>query len=121
METTLCYEIRCFAINFLFAFLFGCQNSGDQKQYGDAAATDSTSTVILTGDSVKLVKTAGINLKVKNTEQSIKSIAALVKQFGGSVTYQNFNSEEEKRNELKLSPDSLLVVSVTVPRADITL
>lgn len=102
-----------------FALLIGCQINNDQKSYDDAV-TDSTSATGLTGDSVKLVKTAAITFKVKNAEETIRSVAALVKQFSGSITYQNLNAEEEKRNELKLSKDSLLVIAVAAPRADLT-
>lgn len=110
------------ALLFVFCFIVclpGCRNSGDQKTH-DGALSDSTSITGLTGDSVKLVKTAGINFKVKNTEQSIRAVATLVKQFGGSIAYQNLNAEEEGRNELKISTDSVLVVAVVAPRADIT-
>lgn len=100
--------------------VFSCQsNSSNDKEYLERL-TDSTSITGLTGDSVKLVKTASINFKVKNVEQSIRSVSALAQKYDGMLTYQNMDAAEERRAELRLSADSLLVVSTTTPRAEIT-
>lgn len=103
----------------LLCFFFSCQNSNDQKEYY-TPLSDSTSVTRLTGDSVKLVKTAGINFKVKNVEQSTRAVSGLAQKYGGMLTYQNMESPDERRTDLKLSMDSLLVITAATPHAAIT-
>ncbi len=99
-------------------YFFSC-NRSDEK-YGISALSDSTSASGLTGDSVKLVKTAGIIFKVKDVEQSGRSISAMAHKFGGLLFNQSYEAAETGRNELKISTDSLLVISTYTPQADIT-
>jgi hypothetical protein len=82
--------------------------------------SDTTSVTGLTGDSVKLVKTAATNIKVKDVEQSTRAVSALAQKFGGMLTLQNLEAVEQSRKELKLSSDSLLVITAVAPHADIT-
>lgn len=103
---------------FLFVFLLGCSNGENANTI--AALNDSTSVTGLTGDSVKLVKTACIHFKVKDAEQSTRAISALAQKFGGLIYNQNIESIEGSRNELKISDDSLMVISTFTPQADIT-
>ncbi len=105
---------------FLFVFLLSCNNNNGEKADTITALNDSTSITGLTGDSVKLVKTAGIHFKVKNVEQSTRDVSALAKKLGGLISNQNMESVEGGRNELKISADSLMVVSTFTPQADIT-
>ncbi len=100
-------------------FLFSCQHRANRK---DASPlNDSTSYSGLTGDSVKLVKTATLDFKVKDIEQSTRAVSGLVKEYGGMVYSQTITSAEEGRKELKLSSDSLLVITAFTPHAAITL
>jgi hypothetical protein len=111
------------ALSLLTAILLlsftSCQNNADEKA-SIATLTDSTSVTGLTGDSVKLVKTAGINFKVKNVEQSTRAVSSLAQKYSGMLTYENMENVEEGHRELKLSADSLMAITITTPRADIT-
>ncbi len=100
----------------LFLFL-SCQNQNQDSKY--EALSDSTSVTGLSGDSVKLVKTAAIRSKVKDVETSTKAVSELARNYGGMVFHQTLISREADRRELKLSNDSLLVISTYTPTADI--
>ncbi len=99
-------------------YFFSCNQSGSNEKF--AQLNDSMSLSGLAGDSVKLVKTAGINFKVKDVEQSARSISTLARKFGGMLFNQSYAAAETGRNELKISADSLLVISTFTPHADIT-
>lgn len=85
-----------------------------------ASISDTVSVTGLTGDSVKLVKTAGLNIKVKDVEQSTRDISALAHKTGGMIYDQNLEFTEDGRNELKISADSLMVITTATPRGEIT-
>jgi hypothetical protein len=102
----------------LLLSVLSCQNNPLEK---DAASlSDSASITGLTGDSVKLVKTASIHFKVKDVEQSTRTVSAMAQQAGGMIFHQTLQSIEGERKELKLSSDSLLVITAYTPHADIT-
>ncbi|HWJ27337.1 MAG TPA: DUF4349 domain-containing protein [Flavisolibacter sp.] len=103
----------------LFIFLSGCENNS-KETLSSTSLSDSTSVSGLSGDSVKLVKTAGINFKVKDVVQAVKSISDLTKKYGGMIYDQNIESSEGGRNELKVSADSLLVITAVTPQANVT-
>ena len=106
----------------VLALLFSCENSRNQKDAEEfsRALSDSTSVTGLTGDSVKLVKTAATNVKVKDVAQSLREVSALTQKLGGMLTLQNMEAVEQGKKEFRLSADSLLVFTAVVPRADIT-
>ena len=102
-------------------FIFSCNNSTNKQQEDVAVLSDSTSVYGFSGDEVKLVKTAGLHCKVQDVEKSSRAVSALAKQLGGMVFNQSVDYEETGRNELPLSADSLLIVTVATPQASITL
>ena len=97
--------------------LIGCQGNINEKDTF-AALSDSGSITKLTGDSVKLVKTASINFKVKDVGQSSRTLSGLTRKFGGMTYNQNMESAEVERNELKISTDSSMIITTYTPRAD---
>ena len=97
--------------------LIGCQGNINEKDTF-AALSDSGSITKLTGDSVKLVKTASINFKVKDVGQSSRTLSGLTRKFGGMTYNQNMESAEVERNELKVSTDSSMIITTYTPRAD---
>ncbi len=99
-------------------YFFSCNQSDTKEKF--AVLNDSLSPSGLTGDSVKFVKTAGINLRVKNVEQSARSISAMASKFGGMLFNQSYEAAETGRNELKISTDSLMVINTYTPQSDIT-
>lgn len=102
----------------LLLLFFSCQNNANNDYAADL--TDSTSVYGLSGDSVKLVKTAGALFKVTNVEQSTRAVSELAQRHGGRVYELVFQSAEGNRKELRLSDDSLLVISTAAPQADVT-
>lgn len=103
----------------VLAILFvGCRNSANQDF--KTSSNDSISYTGPTTDSLKLVKSAALNFKVKNVEQGARQISSLVRQFSGMVYHQDLQSIEEGRKELPLSHDSLLVITTISPRAEMT-
>lgn len=106
----------------LLAVLFSCQNNGENKDISDFSRSinDSVSVTGLTADSVKLVKTAATDIKVRDVEQSVRAVSALAQKSGGMLTLQHLEAVEQGRKELKLSADSLLVITAIAPRANLT-
>jgi hypothetical protein len=97
-----------------------------QKVYeGDAgnARIDSASAAKMadtTGDTQKLVKTAGIRLKVKNVEQTGENVSALVASYKGMVMHHNMSSSVDQSHDVRLNNDSFMRVSSFTTSADMT-
>jgi hypothetical protein len=66
-------------------FLLSCNANNKETS---SALSDTTSVSGLTGDSVKFVKTAAINFKVKDVEQSIREISNLSRKYGGMLIHK---------------------------------
>ncbi len=106
----------------VLTLLLSCQNNGNQQDPDllHRRLSDSTSVSGLTGDSVKLVRTANLQFKVGNVEEKTKAVSEVARQYGGMIYYQNFRNVEEGKKELPFSEDSLLVISTHTPVADLT-
>lgn len=106
-----------------FLTAFSCQqNDGKHStDHLDRGLSDTTSVTGLSGDSAKLVKTASVHFKVKEVEKSTIAISGVVRKYRGAVHYQNFRSPQTGRKELKVSDDSLLVITTASPQADMTI
>ena len=100
-------------------YFLSCQNSN--SEHARIALSDSTGMDGFTGEEVKLVKTASMYFKVHNIEKSTRAVSTLAQSYGGMVFNQTMEFTETDRNELPLSTDSLMVVSVSMPQADMTL
>jgi hypothetical protein len=103
----------------LFIIICGCQNNAGENDTAKAL-TDSTSVSGLSGDSVKLVKTASIDFKVKDVEKAGWGVSALAQQLDGKIYHQQLETIEGERKELKISGDSLMVITAYTPHAAIT-
>jgi hypothetical protein len=109
------------AVIFFFCItLLSCQNSSDESNRS-ADLSESTSFTGLTGDSIKLKKTASLNFKVKDIQQTTREVSNLAQKFGGMVFNHSLEYVETGRNELSVSTDSLMIITVTKPQADISL
>jgi hypothetical protein len=75
---------------------------------------------ILRKDSIKLIKTAHLRLKVRDVEKEIRSVSEFTTEFGGMIYNTSFHSREGDRNELRISDDSIMTISNYTPQADIT-
>ena len=121
METkpTVMKPLLSLAAMLVLTFLVSCQSSTDEKNT-ITALTDSASITGLTGDSVKLVKPAAVNFKVKDVESGTRAVSALAQKAGGMIFHQNMEAAEGEKKELKISSDSLMVITAYTPQADIT-
>ena len=85
----------------------------DSKSNADTVAmADTTAT--------KLVKTAEIQFKVKNVQQTSDSILALTTKFNGMVTHHQVISSANETHDVRLSNDSVMRVSAFNTTADMT-
>ncbi|HJP64543.1 MAG TPA: DUF4349 domain-containing protein, partial [Mucilaginibacter sp.] len=65
-----------------------------------------------------LVKTADINFKVKNVLKTGEAIAALTDQYNGMVMHHQTQSEMKASETIRLSNDSIMLVSAYNTTAD---
>jgi hypothetical protein len=98
----------------LFLTICGCHNNAGENDIVKALS-DTTSISGLSGDSVKLAKTASIDFKVKDVEKAGWGVSALAQQLGGKIFHQQLETIEGERKELKMSDDSLLVITAYLP------
>jgi len=99
------------------ALFCSCQNNNEnQKDY----LSDSTSIYGFTGDEVKLVKTASIDCRVNDVNTSAAAVSALAQNFGGAIFHRQIQNEVTNQRNLVLSPDSIEVITLFAPRAEIT-
>jgi hypothetical protein len=100
--------------------LFGaCKGSGNYEPINnkdlstaDTVAADSTVS--------KLVKTAEMNIKVKNVSAVSEGIVNLTTRYHGMVMHHQMQSDELRSQDMPLSSDSLMRVSVIRTTAGIT-
>ena len=116
MKALYCLYILSFSL-----FIFSCNNSAIKQQEEVVALSDTTSVNGFSGDEVKLVKTAGLHCKVHDVEKSTRAVSAIAQQFGGMVFNLSMEYEETGQNELPLSADSLMIVTVATPQANMTI
>ena len=116
MKALYCLYILSFSL-----FIFSCNNSAIKQQEEVVALSDTTSVNGFNGDEVKLVKTAGLHCKVHDVEKSTRAVSAIAQQFDGMVFNLSMEYEETGRNELPLSADSLVIVTVATPQVNMTI
>lgn len=109
-------SIFCTAIIFFFA---ACSSNNHESAEVYSNADSSMSVSGITGDSIKLVKTAGMSIEVKNVYESSRAISEKARVLGGIVTHHNIETVQDKEKNLQISDDSLLVISAYSTHADI--
>lgn len=117
---------KIIVVNCFIIVLFGsCQNTSKESvnALADVSVAEGKQESVsdFTGDTVKLVKTGAIRIKVKNVEQSAKELSVLTDRYDGMVFNKSYNALEGDREEFKISTDSLLQVSTYTPQADISI
>lgn len=110
-----------------FVFLAGLllstacsSNKNEKANFASSADTVSAAIVPQSPDSVKLVKTAGLEFKVKSVYESSRVISEKARVFGGMVIHHDIQSLQEKEKRVQISEDSLLMVSAYNTQADLT-
>ncbi len=109
-----------FCVLITISFLMAC-NSNKMERADSGSSADSVSTAFtpMMPDSVKLVKTAGIDFKVKDVYKSSRLISEKARFMGGMVTHQNIESVQKKEKSMRISGDSVLTVSAYTTQADL--
>ncbi|KAA8479735.1 uncharacterized protein DUF4349 [Arcticibacter tournemirensis] len=110
-------SIFCSVIFFFFA---ACSSNKHESAEMYPSADSSMSVSGMRGDSIKLVKTAGMTIKVKNIYESSRTISEKARVLGGIVTHHNIETFQDKEKNLQISADSVLVISAYSTHADIT-
>jgi hypothetical protein len=91
------------------AMLAACKGSGDYEANIDKLMQDTM-----------LVKTAGMQFKVKSVQATAEKISKLVTNKNGKVMHHNMKSEIVNSREIKLSDDSVKKFTVFNTNADMT-
>src|SRR5438309_235061 len=99
----------------LFLFLSGCTNFSEKDGISKFDHSDTTSVGGPGNNTAKLVKSAAINIKVKNAEEAAREISNLTQRTGGMVYHQKITSTAENHKDLSLSKDSVLSITVVSP------
>lgn len=100
------------------ALLAACKGSGSYESMDGMADSVATTDVNIT--EPKLVKTAGINFKVKNVQQSSEKITSLTNQYKGMVMSHSVNSNINSTSDKRVSEDSVMRISAFYTSAQMT-
>lgn len=102
------------------ALLAACKGSSNYDSQASGADTVSLTTNKPLSANPKLVKTADMNFKVKNVQQTGDSIAMLTNRYNGLVMHHQMASEVENAENIRISNDSIRQVTVYKTTADMT-
>ncbi|MES2279328.1 MAG: DUF4349 domain-containing protein [Bacteroidota bacterium] len=94
--------------------LAACKGSGSRT---DASSADSATII----DSVKLVKTADMRIKVNNVQKVAGQISKLTHDCGGMVVHHDMQSHVTDKRDITLANDSIKKLTVYNTSADLTL
>ncbi|HEY0771438.1 MAG TPA: DUF4349 domain-containing protein [Sphingobacteriaceae bacterium] len=100
---------RTFTFIIISACILACNNNHSGEVMN--TASDTVSVTAVTGEGVKLIKTASINFQVKDVFESAKQISNTVRKFGGMISDRQIESVDEDSRRLEISDDSVRVIS----------
>jgi hypothetical protein len=108
--------------------LGACKGSGvsyDKERGAESADTVSAAPRVTTAktdklDSVKLVKTADMRLKVKDVGKATETVTSLTAKYGGMVIHHQMQTTNEGSQDLHISNDSIMHISAFSSVADMT-
>lgn len=99
-------------------YLFACNsyqsNDAEKTSYAASAAAEES----YTGDSVKLVRTANLQMKVQQVEKTAPEISTLTKKLGGMVMLYQLHASEDYSTSVPYSDDSMRVITRYTPQAN---
>lgn len=99
-------------------YLFACNsyqsNDAEKTSYAASAAAEES----YTGDSVKLVRTANLQMKVQQVEKTAPEISTLTKKLGGMVMLYQLDASEDFSTSVPYSDDSMRVITRYTPQAN---
>jgi hypothetical protein len=108
------------------ALLWACKGRGradadyEVVNNSRSGAADSAKIDSVTTGQPKLVKTADINFKVKNVQQTAEHISALTANYNGMVIHHRMTSNRERSQDIRISDDSVMKVTSFSTVADMT-
>lgn len=102
-------------ITITFFLLAGCSRNQSGEFFSTNADTISTSG--LTGNALKQVKTADMDFKVKDVYKAASDISTEARSIGGVVSKRKIESVTEQNKKLKISDDSVQVISSYIIKA----
>ncbi len=104
------------------ALFCACKGSGGGYEVvnNGSSADSDVSKKADTSSAPKLVKTAGMNFKVKNVNQTAIRIDALTAGIGGMVVHQQMGSSVQGSHEVRISTDSVMRTTSLMTTAELT-
>lgn len=102
------------------ALFAACKGSSNYDSQASGADTVSLTTNKPLSTNPKLVRTADMNFKVKNVQQTGDSIAMLTNRYNGMVMHHQMASEVENAENIRISNDSIRQVTIYKTTADMT-
>jgi len=104
------------------AFFCACKGKGGGYEVvnNSSSADSDVSRKADTSTAPKLVKTAGMNFKVKNVSQTAIHIDALTGDIGGMVVHQRMGSSVEGGHDVRVSTDSVMRITSLTTTAEVT-
>ncbi|MBS7564310.1 DUF4349 domain-containing protein [Mucilaginibacter sp. Bleaf8] len=101
--------------------LAACKGRGNYEPINNEKAyAIQTDTAFTDTDSVKLVKTAQMSMKVKDIHRASENIVALTESYRGMVMHHDEQSTVDRTNDIRRNDDSIMRVSSFSTTASIT-
>jgi hypothetical protein len=100
-------------------FLCACKGKSNFEVGGSSGSADSD-TVEKSAMAAKLVKTAGMTLKVRNVAQTEQHISSLTTAFGGMVIHQQMGAAADRSEDVRISRDSVMRITSLSTTAGMT-
>lgn len=105
----------------VLCLLAACKGRGNYEPINNEKAYASQADTAVNGaDSIKLVKTAQMDLKVKDIHRSSEKIVALTESYHGMVMHHNLQSTVERTNDIPRNDDSVMRISSLNTTASLT-
>lgn len=96
------------------------KNSGYEVVNNGSSADADTARITELANESKLIKTAGMDFKVKNVSQTAVKINDLATGFGGMVTHQQMGSSARRSDDVRISSDSVMRITSLSTTAEMT-
>ncbi len=103
--------------------LGACKRSGNYEPINNQdkyASADSATSISGDTAETKLLRTASMDMKVKDVQNASKQIMQLTSQYKGMVTHHEIRSQEVNSKDMPLSQDSIQRVTVYRMTGNIT-
>jgi len=104
------------------ALLYACKGKGGAgyEVVNNSSSADSVKSETPGSSQPKLIKTAGINFKVKNVQQTVTRVITLTESMGGMIAHQQVGSTPERTQDVRISKDSIMRITSLSTTAEIT-